>query len=107
MAALTASDTGTYSPHPVNALFEQTVSSSRATGLPVLHRHAPGSMVKNGGTATLKWRRFEQETPTTTALTEDHHRLVWQRSFFDTPTNTDVTALVCQVRPVLHRERGG
>lgn len=94
--ALTAVDTGTYSQHPVNALFEQQFLRRAQQVCPYFHGTQPGTMVKNGGTATMKWRRFEQETPTTSALTEITTASYGNGRSSDTPTNTDVTALVAK-----------
>lgn len=94
--ALTAIDTGTYSPHPVNAMFEQAFLRRAQQVCPYFYGTQPGTMVKNGGTATMKWRRFEQETPTTTALTEITTASYGNGRSSDTPTNTDVTALVAK-----------
>lgn len=94
--ALTTSDTGTYSQHPVNALFEQQFLRRAQQNCPYFLGTQPGTMAKNGGTATIKWRRFEQETPTTTALTEITTASYGNGRSSDTPTNTDVTALVAK-----------
>lgn len=94
--ALTAIDTGTYSQHPVNALFEQKFLRRAQQLCPYFMGTQPGTMVKNGGTATLKWRRFEQATPTTTALTEITTASYGNGRSSITPTNTDVTALVAK-----------
>jgi N4-gp56 family major capsid protein len=94
--ALTAIDTGTYSPHPVNALFEQAFLRRAQQMCPYFYGTQPGTMVKNSGTATIKWRRFEQETPTTSALTQITTASYGNGRSSDTPTNTDVTALVAK-----------
>jgi hypothetical protein len=57
----------------------------------------PGQINKQMGTSTIKWRRIEQETPSTTALTE----LTTTASYMqgrdaDVPTFTDVTATVAK-----------
>ena len=94
--ALTAVDTGTYSPHPVNALFEQEFLRRAQQVCPYFMGTQPASMAKNAGTATAKWRRFEQETPTTTALSEITTAAYGNGRSSDTPTNTDVTALMAK-----------
>src|ERR1044072_4263670 len=94
--ALTAVDTGTYSQHPVNALFEQQFLRRAQQVCPYFHGTQPGQMTKNSGTATIKWRRFEQETPTTTALTEITTASYGNGRSTDTPTNTDVTAVIAK-----------
>src|SRR5512139_773783 len=94
--ALTAVDTGTYSPHPVNAIMEQQFLRLAQQVCPYLIGSQPGTITQNGGSATVKWRRFEQETPTTTALSEVTTAAYGQGRSSDTPTNTDVTALVAK-----------
>jgi len=94
--ALTAIDTSTYSPHPVNAVFESEFLRRAQQNCPYFYGTKPGVMVKNGGTATMKWRRFEQETPTTSALSQVTTAAYGNGRSSDTPTNTDVTALVAK-----------
>lgn len=94
--ALTAIDTGTYSPHPINAIFQQQFLRRAQQTCPYLLGSQPGQLAMNGGTATVKWRRFEQETPTTTALTEITTAAYMGGRSSDTPTNTDVTAAVAK-----------
>jgi N4-gp56 family major capsid protein len=55
---------------PVNAVFEQTFLRRAQQTCPFFTGTVNGSLVKNGGSATLMWRRIEQVTPTTTALSE-------------------------------------
>src|SRR6185369_4418149 len=94
--ALTAIDTGTYSPHPVNALMESAFLRRAQQVCPYLIGSQPGQLAFNAGTATIKWRRFEQETPTTTALSEITTAAYGNSRSSDTPTNTDVTAAVAK-----------
>ena len=94
--ALTAIDTGTYSPHPVNAIFQQQFLRRAQQVCPYLIGSQPGQLAFNGGTATVKWRRFEQETPSTSALSEITTAAYMGGRTSDTPTNTDVTALVAK-----------
>lgn len=80
---------------PVNVVFQQTFLRRAQQVLPYFAGTVPGSLTKQRGTSTIKWRRIEQETPTTTAITE----LTGTASFMmgrdsDTPTFTDVTATV-------------
>lgn len=55
---------------PVNAIFEQTFLRRMQQTCPYFMGAQPATLMKNGGTATLKWRRHEQMTPSTSALTE-------------------------------------
>lgn len=80
---------------PVNAVFQQTFLRRAQQKCPYFMGTQPGILNKQQGTSTIKWRRIEQETPSTTALTE----LTTTASFMmgrdaDTPTFSDVTATV-------------
>lgn len=80
---------------PVNAVFQQTFLRRAQQVCPYFTGTQPGTLTKQAGTSTIKWRRVEQETPNTTALTE----LTSTASFMmgrdsQTPTITDVTATV-------------
>src|SRR5262245_5483119 len=55
---------------PVNAVFEQTFLRRAQQSCPFFTGTQAGSLVKQGGSATLMWRRIEQITPSTTALAE-------------------------------------
>lgn len=82
---------------PVNAVFEQTFLRRAQQHLPYFLGTKPGQINKQQGTSTIKWRRIEQESPTTTALAE----LTTTASYMqgrdaDTPTFTDVTATVAK-----------
>lgn len=80
---------------PVNAVFQQTFLRRAQQVCPYFTGTQPGTLRKEQGTSTIKWRRIEQMTPNTTALTE----LSGSAAFMmgrnsDTPTFTDVTATV-------------
>lgn len=95
MTTITATDTEI--PLPVNVAMTQTFLRRARQNLPYFVGSQPGRLMENSGTATIKWRRHEQETPTTTALSE----LTTTISFgmgrtADTPTTTDVTATVAK-----------
>lgn len=95
--ALTITATDTELPKPVNVAMAQSFLRRAQQNLPYFMGTAPGQLSKQGGTATIKWRRIEQETPTTSALTE----LTGTASFMmarnaDTPSVTDVTATVAK-----------
>jgi N4-gp56 family major capsid protein len=82
---------------PVNAIFEQTFLRRAQQLCPYFAGTVAGKINKQQGTSTIKWRRIEQETPSTTALTE----LTTTATFMmgrdaDTPTFTDVTATVAK-----------
>lgn len=80
---------------PVNAVFVQTFLRRAQQKCPYFLGTQAGQLNKMQGTSTIKWRRIEQETPSTTALTE----LTTTATFMmgrdaDTPTFSDVTATV-------------
>jgi N4-gp56 family major capsid protein len=82
---------------PVNAVFEQTFLRRAQQVCPYFSGTTPGSIAKNQGTSTIKWRRIEQATPSTSALTE----LTGTASFMmgrnaDVPSFTDVVATVAK-----------
>lgn len=55
---------------PVNAVFEQQFLRRAQQTCPFFTGTMPGTLSKQQGSATIMWRRIEQVTPTTTALTE-------------------------------------
>jgi len=92
---LTITATDVEVPKPVNVIMSETFLRRARQKLPYFIGSQPGQLIRHGGTATLKWRRVEQETPTTAALAE----LTGTASFMmgrnaDTPSVTDVTATV-------------
>lgn len=91
--ALTITATDTELQKPVNVIFEQTFLRRAQQMCPYFMGTMPGTINKQRGTSTIKWRRIEQETPSTSALAE----LTGEASYMqgrtpDTPTFTDVTA---------------
>ena len=82
---------------PVNVVFQQTFLRRAQQVCPYFAGTMPGTLNKQMGTSTIKWRRIEQETPSTSALTE----LTGTASYMqgrdaDTPSFTDVTATVAK-----------
>jgi hypothetical protein len=78
-------------------VFVQTFLRRAQQNCPYFMGTDPGQLMKQAGTSTIKWRRIEQETPTTTALTELTTTSSWmQGRDADTPTFTDVTATVAK-----------
>ena len=93
--ALTITATDVELQKPVNVVMSATFLSRARQKCPYYMGTQPGSLNKQAGTSTIKWRRIEQETPTTTALAE----LTGDASFgmgrdADTPTFTDIVATV-------------
>ena len=68
--ALTISATDTELPTPVNNMFVQTFLRNAKVRCPYFMGTMPGELTRNGGTATVKWRRIENLAAATTALTE-------------------------------------
>lgn len=91
--ALTVTATDTEAQKPVNVIFEQTFLRRAQQLCPYFAGSQPGMITKQKGTSTIKWRRIEQETPTTTALTElTGNASYMQGRSADVPSFTDVTA---------------
>lgn len=93
--AQTITATDTELQKPVNVVFQQTFLRRAQQVCPYFAGTMPGTLNKQQGTSTIKWRRIEQETPSTAALTE----LTGTASYMqgrdaDTPTFTDVIATV-------------
>lgn len=68
--ALTISATDTELQKPVNVVFQQRLLRNAKALCPYFIGTEPASLELRGGTATVKWRRIENITPTTTALAE-------------------------------------
>lgn len=95
--AQTITATDTELQKPVNAYFEQTFLRRAQQNCPYFAGTSPGQLNKQQGTSTIKWRRIDQETPSTTALTELTSTSSWmQGRDSDTPSFTDVTATVAK-----------
>lgn len=91
--ALTISATDTEQQKPVNVVFEQTFLRRAQQVCPYFVGASPGQINKQMGTSTIKWRRIEQLTPSTSALTELTTTAAYgQGRNADVPTFTDVTA---------------
>lgn len=93
--ALTISATDTELQKPVNVMFRQQLLRNARARCPYFVGSTPGQIQENGGTATIKWRRIENLSPTTTQLSE----LTGNASYMqgrtpETASFTDVTATV-------------
>src|SRR4029077_4744003 len=98
--ALTVTDTGaSFIPKPINAVFQQTFLRRAQQVCPSLAGTQPGVLNKQAGTSTIKWRRIEQLSPSTSALAELTTTLTFMggRSSV-TPPSTDVLATVSKDR---------
>ena len=95
--ALTITATDVELQKPVNAVFEQTFLRRAQQNCPYFTGTVAGQLSKQMGTSTIKWRRIEQQTPSTTALTELTTTATYmQGRNSDTPSFTDVTATVAK-----------
>src|SRR3954469_11734123 len=95
--ALTISATDVEVQKPVNAVFEQQFLRRAQQNCPYFAGTVPGSLMKQGGSATIKWRRIEQLTPSTTALSELTTTATYMMGrSADVPSFTDVTATVAK-----------
>lgn len=93
--AQTVTATDTELQKPVNVVFQQTFLRRAQQLCPYFIGSMPGTLNRQQGTSTIKWRRIEQENPTTTALTELTGTSTYmQGRDADTPTFTDVVATV-------------
>ena len=93
--ALTITATDTEIQKPVNVVMTQRFLRRANQTLPYFMGAQPGKLMKQGGTATIKWRRHEQLAPTTTALAELTGVATYmQGRSADVPSTTDVTATV-------------
>lgn len=95
--AATISATDVELQKPVNVVFEQTFLRRAQQNCPYFMGTQPGSLTKQAGTSTIKWRRIEQLTPSTSALTELTGTATYmQNRSADVPTFTDKTATVAK-----------
>lgn len=95
--ALTITATDTELQKPVNVVFQQTFLRRAQQTCPYFAGTMAGTINKQQGTSTIKWRRIEQETPSTTALSELTSTASYmQGRDADTPTFTDVVATVAK-----------
>lgn len=93
--AQTVTATDTELQKPVNVVFQQTFLRRAQQMCPYFMGTMAGQLNRMQGTSTIKWRRIEQETPTTTALSELTGTSTYmQGRDSDTPTFTDVVATV-------------
>lgn len=102
--AQTVSATNTEVQKPVNVIYQQMLLRNARPLAPYFLGTQPGNIVKNGGTSTIKWRRYNTSAdnasgiaPTVTALTE----LTTTASYMqgrdsDTVHFSDVTATVAK-----------
>lgn len=84
---------------PVNYVLMETLLSSARKRLPYFNGTLPGALSKAQGSASVKWRRIENLTAVTTALSEaaDGATVVFGNNRTSvTPTITDVTVAIAK-----------
>lgn len=95
--AATISATDVELQKPVNVMFVQTLLRNAQARCPYFLGTEPGDLSRNNGTATIKWRRIENVTPTTTALSELTGNASYMQGRDSTAASfTDVVATVAK-----------
>lgn len=79
---------------PVNVIFQQTLLRNARARCPYFAGSTPGDVRQHQGSFTASWRRIENLTPTTTALTELNSTVSFPTRDSVTPSITTVTAAV-------------
>ena len=84
---------------PVNFVLMETLLSAARKRLPYFNGTLPGALEKSQGAAAVKWRRIENLTPVTTALTENTEGTTPAFGFGRSsvrPTITDVSVAIAK-----------
>lgn len=82
---------------PVNFVLMRGLLSQARKVLPYFNGTMPGELEKNGGSMSVKWRRFDDLAPATTALGEVTGNAAFQMGrTAATPTITDITVAVAK-----------
>tara|TARA_Y100000310_G_scaffold343439_1_gene451079 strand:+ start:8760 stop:9833 length:1074 start_codon:yes stop_codon:yes gene_type:complete len=79
---------------PVNVVLQALFLDRAKQVAPYFQGTVPGRLITHQGSNTAKWRRYEQLTPTTTALSEQTGNLSFTARTASVPSITDVTATV-------------
>ncbi|KKL15165.1 hypothetical protein LCGC14_2508320, partial [marine sediment metagenome] len=86
---------------PVNRVFQTTLLRNAKPRAPYFIGTMPGELQEHRGTFTALWRRIENLTPTTTALTEDSGTEAYPFRTGESVSVTDVTATVSKYGQVV------
>lgn len=87
----------TYVTAPVDVVLMRGLLSQARKVMPFLNGTMPGTLEKNGGSTTVKWRRFDDLAVATTALGEVTGNASFQMGrTAATPTVTDITVAVAK-----------
>jgi N4-gp56 family major capsid protein len=81
---------------PVNAVLQQTFLRNARARAPYFMGTQAADLIRHGGSATAKWRRIENLTPSTSAISEVTTSSYMQGRTPDQATFTDVTATVAK-----------
>lgn len=82
---------------PVNFVLMRGLLSQARKVLPYFNGTMPGTLEKHGGSMSVKWRRFNDLTPATTALGESTGNAAFQMGrTAATPSITDITVAVAK-----------
>ena len=81
---------------PVNVIFQMTLLRVAQSECPYFLGSTAAEITEHRGTYTAKWRRYENVTPTTTALTELTGSLAFPTRTGNTVSITDLTATVAK-----------
>lgn len=95
--AATISATDTELQKPVNVIFQQTFLRQAMARCPYFVGSESAELIQHGGSATAKWRRYENISPSTTALAELTTTAAYGQGRDATAFSfTDVTATVAK-----------
>lgn len=81
---------------PINNVFQMTLLRNAKALCPYYKGSQSAEIMYHSGTFTAKWRRYENMTPTTTALTEITGAVAFPTRQGTQPTVTDLTAVVAK-----------
>ena len=81
---------------PVNYVLFETFLRRANQALVYMSVTMPGKLNRHDGSFTVKWRRYEQEAPSTTTLSQKTGNVSFPVRTANTPDMTDVTAAVAK-----------
>ena len=81
---------------PVNVVLQRRFLARAKQVAPYFQGTKPGEQITHGGSNTAKWRRYEQLSPSTSALAEQTGNLSFTARTADVPSISDVTATVAR-----------
>lgn len=81
---------------PVNRVFQQTLLRNAKSRCPYFTGSTPADIMQNRGAFTAYWRRIENLTPVTTALSEISGAIAFPTRTADQPSVTDYSATLAK-----------